>query len=1102
MLLRSASACANSSEMATFIRVPQALVMGIPTIVSTAEMIACAEFCRNNTEPLSGLHRPCKGFNFQSNVIPTCEFFDDQSKVGVLNRNVGERSYFFDKICLPEGGQCGDRSFAFDVIANARLNGEVYREVWTHSRSECLSTCLNETEFTCQAVNYDTKRKRCELYNASRRSVEANFTKDVQDVDYYENNCLDKEARCPSGQIGFVKLAHTGIRGFDVNAGVKLLADCLLDCLKSKVLFCRSVEYDSDSNECYISEEDTNTSEKHVVTDSAVSVDLYEPFCLPGITESKCSQSYVYEKLRSTYMQAAHSLTTMVNVKLENCLLACMNHEQCRALNFDKMTGNCELLPFGRASQTVSLKAVASIDFYELTCSRESEESLFFTSGRLPRKSSVSPFFLQSNDEPGIDPASTFVPHWTPDSVTTSTVAFTPTIPPADVDLLAAAVNKKRPLASLTESDMISTKGQVTPLEALSPSSLENTTAQLDLTTSATPVYGICGFRFQAQDRRIKLDFRTDRTNIPDLKQCQRLCEITTEFRCVSVSYSVIHLICGLSDYNLDDYTLEELTEDENGSNFYGRELCLLQNGASDEENALPQKGDEVTLASPPITSAPPTPIVTLKRESTGTARAPVPPSAAPVARISSNATTRLPQPPSARPEAQSPGIRPPSTTRSLQRSTSPSPPQLFRPNSPAPKLTASSSAQQRSVPRQLSVENKVSPSDIIVEANCLQEGVNITISIERGDDLMTGVIVISNDRVLPHDVTTKEDLFYQISCNYSLPPLPIERRFFFRAGVVVGGPEPRLVSADELERPARDLDVRMRILRNGNAVDNVLIGEQLTLSIESSEPAKNMKIIDCNVTRIGGGTPAPSPLRLVEEGCAAMSQIMGPIKLGSKGMITFNPVNDCLHNTIVSGLEATLTAFRIDGSAEIEIDCEVMFCREGCVAADCEGDNNSIETTKARRRRATVLSTAGEMVETVDGRLRVFMEGEKGAPNWKELQYDSKTYGRRCMSETVFMASVACLSAILLIVIIAIGCAFHRKSLVAQLIRASAKSVGSTVRSTHNESISNNRRRLSKRVSSFRDVFVFSKTRSGLGVEDTLDRPYISKSAIAASQM
>lgn len=76
-----------------------------------------------------------------------------------MNRNVGERSYYFDKVCLPEGEFCGDRSFAFDVITNAKLNGETNREVSTVDRTDCLAMCLNETEFMCHAVNYDIQRK-------------------------------------------------------------------------------------------------------------------------------------------------------------------------------------------------------------------------------------------------------------------------------------------------------------------------------------------------------------------------------------------------------------------------------------------------------------------------------------------------------------------------------------------------------------------------------------------------------------------------------------------------------------------------------------------------------------------------------------------------------------------------------------------------------------------------------------------------------------------------------------------------------------------------------------------------------------------------------
>ena len=48
-----------------FIRVPQALIMGIPTLVRTSSVLSCAGFCRNNTEPSTGARRLCQGFNFQ-----------------------------------------------------------------------------------------------------------------------------------------------------------------------------------------------------------------------------------------------------------------------------------------------------------------------------------------------------------------------------------------------------------------------------------------------------------------------------------------------------------------------------------------------------------------------------------------------------------------------------------------------------------------------------------------------------------------------------------------------------------------------------------------------------------------------------------------------------------------------------------------------------------------------------------------------------------------------------------------------------------------------------------------------------------------------------
>ncbi|PIO62020.1 PAN domain protein [Teladorsagia circumcincta] len=49
-------------------------------------------------------------------------------------------------------------------------------------------------------------------------------------------------------------------------------------------------------------------------------------------------------------------------------------------------------------------------------------------------------------------------------------------------------------------------------------------------------------------------------------------------------------------------------------------------------------------------------------------------------------------------------------------------------------------------------------------------------------DKMVSAVIVMSNDRVLPHDVTTKDDLFFHVTCNYTATTLNEVRQ-----GIVVG---------------------------------------------------------------------------------------------------------------------------------------------------------------------------------------------------------------------------------------------------------------------------------------------------------------------------
>lgn len=120
MLQHTVYSCGNflattcpSGSITTFIRIPRGVVMGIPTTVSQLEAITCAEFCRNNSETSAGLKRLCQGFNYIDNITPSCELFDETAQIGPINRNVGVRSFYYDKTCLT-----GEFQFKHTFAAN------------------------------------------------------------------------------------------------------------------------------------------------------------------------------------------------------------------------------------------------------------------------------------------------------------------------------------------------------------------------------------------------------------------------------------------------------------------------------------------------------------------------------------------------------------------------------------------------------------------------------------------------------------------------------------------------------------------------------------------------------------------------------------------------------------------------------------------------------------------------------------------------------------------------------------------------------------------------------------------------------------------------
>ncbi len=54
-------------------------------------------------------------------------------------------------------------------------------------------------------------------------------------------------------------------------------------------------------------------------------------------------------------------------------------------------------------------------------------------------------------------------------------------------------------------------------------------------------------------------------------------------------------------------------------------------------------------------------------------------------------------------------------------------------------------------------------------------------------NDVLSGVVVVSNDNVIPYDVTTKDDMFYQVSCDFSGAAFNDGGRVIVTGGLVVG---------------------------------------------------------------------------------------------------------------------------------------------------------------------------------------------------------------------------------------------------------------------------------------------------------------------------
>ncbi|CAJ0928779.1 unnamed protein product, partial [Mesorhabditis belari] len=906
-----------------------------PRIAAKQPLPRCLDSCRINVSPLSRDHFPCQSFNVIPGRIPMCEFFHvDKNERSSEERHWKEIDfgYFYEKTCFKIPKECEHQAFIFDLRRDFRLKTvkKILPDVSTES--ECEEKCL---ENFCKAGEFDHNTRSCALYEVTRRENEGETAKGVN---YFESACNPDKSRCPGGRVDFVMARHSDVASFGVQSGSRSIRDCMRECVSSDFLFCRSLQYDPKTNECFISED---ASEVAVPSSD---LDLFEPICLPQqspIDQHSCNRPYAFEKLLTTKLLYTKEIQTLYtnDENFDYYEVACEGIE--RTSEGTVLIGpEKTLVPQHRQIQHVH---IATWDECKQACQRAVFGCRVFSFSATLSECHLSADLIERSDDQRMEINVDFdvfileIKEKT-DPRDDADFSTPPIVPKFHHPTLIQSRNRQQ--AETIQENFSAIPPQVFRRTTKQPETVEEAENALDEEIFASSA---------SQSELFPTTEEIEKDNEPTLLTIDPSVfdETTTSaFRNERFQPRNKVKIFGGNNFPQKSHENENENENENANEEENEESTTKQKQVifSEKEEAefLPDEQLNSSFLGKPREKSQPPP-------------------------------RRLPQ------------VNDPETLEMIGES------------------------MPRVIPLTANVGH-VPPGSLKSRAECHENGVNITFEVTDAESDYTGavyaaerfsqcrvfvksakrfsifvprpehntwcnalevdgvlsvVIVMSNDRVLPHDVTTKDDLFYQVTCNYS--SLEVNE---VQKGLVVGGPSPISI------RSRQSRSFSLQIMQGNQPVESVFIGEKLRARVRSDTPASRLRVTECTATRVGGQA-APATVQLIADGCALMPSIMGPMRLEE------------------SGWEATLNAFRIDGSEQIDIVCLVVVCQE----TKCPEANLTCLPAATRPTRSLLHSAIGESIQ-VDSRLEV-LGGDREALHRPSHEY----FPELCIHPSVYLS-------------------------------------------------------------------------------------------------
>ncbi|KAG5675930.1 hypothetical protein PVAND_005787 [Polypedilum vanderplanki] len=400
----SQTTCNNGQGRIYYERLPNQQLQGFDdevvrdTAPAFRTLEKCQDLCLRDRTASNNLVRACSSFDFQpgSRIAAyggnieyeesTCYLTREQaSPEGIGNLMLVPNSIHFNEVCLtsnrPER-ECPSRRYVFERYPRKKLKLPVsdIKEITAANRTDCEDKCLSEFSFVCRSANYDSTLRSCSLSRFTRRT-HPELLEDDPNSDYLENACLNSDRRC-DGLIVFVKEANKKLGGpFEVDIFNNMtLEDCQQMCLRAEKYLCRSIEFDEESRQCILLEEDS-VSQKDDITISSDYHHFYDLVCLDNQRGSEYPDNSVtshlfdgisgrrpdtaFQRYRNSRLSGEfHSEIT--GRSLSECLDECLRQTsfQCRSAVYSDRFRTCRL---SRYNQKDSKRIIydADYDYYE-----------------------------------------------------------------------------------------------------------------------------------------------------------------------------------------------------------------------------------------------------------------------------------------------------------------------------------------------------------------------------------------------------------------------------------------------------------------------------------------------------------------------------------------------------------------------------------------------------------------------------------------------------------------------------------------------------------------------------------------------------------------